>query len=107
MPYIAHLTQAGEGCGHMIDCGCKVIRLESETSDGAVAEMHQQIRENYHGESALEQCVIYQVAGHAYVDLSSLYDEIEREEKLSRAQAAMEKATRELERAKQQLKSMG
>lgn len=108
MPYIAHLIQASEGCDYSIGCGCKIIRLKAKTSDAAVEELHQEIMANYrHDEFRLKSCVMYEVAAEESVSLHTIYDEIDNGGKRRAAQAALEKATRELELAKKQLALMG
>ena len=73
--YIAHLTQASEGCHYSIACGHKVIDLgEHKDVQDAVSHCMAHLKEwGYHGVLSLSSCIIHEVAHTSIVDMDYFY----------------------------------
>ena len=78
--YLAVLYQAGEGCDYTIACGTKVIQLDAQTWDDAVAEAQQTIIGEYRDDRTLSRMRIVEVTRHFEAPVRAWYADLDRAE---------------------------
>lgn len=100
--YIAYLEQAGEGCDYTIACGKLLIELESDDLHGALEEIKQMLKEEYHGERALGRLRLFKIEEELPVDLRAIYRHFEEEKNKAKAEAKRLKDYNEYQRLKKQ-----
>lgn len=90
--FIVVLHQSG-GCDYTIECGTKIIDLESTDIDSTHSEISE-IIEDYTGELSLESVKLYEIKGEHDIDIDAIYDTIENKVN-SRKEADIDRKERE------------
>jgi hypothetical protein len=80
LKFIAVLHQSG-GCDYTIECGTKVIELDSGNIDSATDEINSIIEDEYTGEMSLSEVTLYEIKGKHDINLKDIYNNIKSKRK--------------------------
>lgn len=75
--FIAKIFQSG-GCDYTIECGTKVIKLESTDIDDAIEEISSIISEEYTGDFKLSKATLYEIKSEQEINLKDIYDGVKK-----------------------------
>ncbi len=95
--FIAVIHQDG-GCDYTIECGTKVLDLESNDIDNAINELSSIIEEEYTGERELSEIKLYEIASEHPVNLDEIYNNIKNKKQSSTDRENDDKEKAEFER---------